>query len=527
MQAMAMTVSDGYGCGRGVVRRRCAGTLTLLVLLASVLLPRAARANAWHGFGGDAQHTAMSAVAAQPLQRVRWSTPVDLQPKYSGRSLLIHYGSPLVTRKNTVIIPVKTGATDGFQVEAHSGDSGALLWMQSTDYTLPAHGWVPSLGATLTRRERLIIPGAGGTIYRRLLPDRAGGRTTQRAFFGIQHYLASPATFNDSVRIATPITADAHEVAYFGFVAADGAPLGLHSGVARVTAGRGSTWIAASTAAGDDSIRKVAYNCAPALSQDGTRLYIAVSDAEEGGFGAGYLLALDSRTLAPLARVRLKDVVHPENDAILPDDGTASPTVGPDGDVYFGVIENPLGSNHLRGWLLHFDATLSQTKTPAAFGWDDTASIVPTSAVPSYDGSSPYLLVSKYNNYADGGGDGVNKFAIFDPNASMTDPISGATVMAEVLTVVAPTPDADARDAQHPDAVREWCINTGVVDPQTQSALVNNEDGFLYRWDFTTNTLASSVRLTAGLFEAYTPTIIGPDGTVYAISNGILFAVGR
>ncbi len=510
-----------------VTNGNVAGALVVGVLLVGAGEPCTACGSGWRGFGGDTQHTALSAVAVQATESVHWSTPVDLQPQYSGKSLLIHYGTPLVTRRNTVVIPVKTGATDGFQVEARRADTGALLWTQATDYTLPVHGWVPSLGATLTRRERLIIPGAGGTIYRRVLPDRAGARTTQRAFYGIQHYQADPSTFNDTVQISTPITADRQEVVYFGFVASDGAPLGLQSGVARITAGRGSAWTAASTAAGDDSIKKVAYNCAPALSTDQTRLYVAVTDAAGPGLGSGYLLALDSRTLAPLARVRLKDVAHPDQDALLPDDGTASPTVGPDGDVYFGVIENPPGANHLRGWLLHFDATLSETKTPGAFGWDDTASIVPTSAVPSYTGSSPYLLMTKYNNYAEGGGDGVNKFAILDPNASMTDPISGASVMAEVLTVTAPTPDDDARDAQHPDAVKEWCINTGVVDPQTRSAVINNEDGFLYRWDFTTNTLAARVQLSAGLFEAYTPTLIGPDGTAYAISNGILFAVGR
>ncbi len=503
-----------------------AGALTLVALLVGTVEPCAARANGWRGFGGDAQHTGVSAVAAQPTESVHWSTPVDLQPQYSGTSLLIHYGTPLVTRRNTVVIPVKTGATDGFQVEARRADTGALVWTQTTDYTLPVHGWVPSLGATLTRRDRLLIPGAGGTIYRRVLPDRTDGRTTQRAFYGIQHYQANPSAFNDTVRISTPITADLREAAYFGFVAADGAPLGLQSGVARVTAGRGSAWTAASTAAADSSIRKVAYNCAPALSKDETRLYVAVTDAAESGLGSGYLVALDSRTLAPLARVRLKDVAHPESDALLLDDGTASPTVGPDGDVYFGVLENPPGANHLRGWLLHFDATLSETKTPGAFGWDNTPSIVPTSAVASYAGAAPYLLMTKYNNYAAGGGDGVNKFAILDPTASMTDPISGATVMAEVLTVAAPTPDDDARDAQHPGAVKEWCINTGAVDPQTKAAVINNEDGFLYRWDFSTNTLAASVQLTAGQFEAYTPTLIGPDGTVYAISNGILFALG-
>ncbi len=522
MMAVAVGGDDVRGCG--VARWRCTAVVTLAMLLAGT---GAARADGWHGFGGDAQHTAMSPVAAQEMGRVRWTTPMDLQPFYSGQSLLIHYGTPMVTRSNTVIIPVKTGATDGFRVEARRADTGTLLWMQPTDYTLPVHGWVPSLGPTLTRRERLFIPGAGGTLYRRVLPDHATGRTTQRVFYGLRNYQANPRSFNDNVRISTPITADAREVLYFGFVTTDRAPLGLRSGVARVSAGRGSTWIAAPTAAGDSTIQKVVYNCAPALSPDGTLLYIAVTDNDESGSGAGYLLALDSRTLAPLARVRLKDVVHSANDAVLPDDGTASPTVGPDGDVYFGVIESPVGSNHLRGWLLHFDAMLSQVKTPGAFGWDDTASIVPAAAVPSYGGTSSYLLMAKYNNYAEGGGDGVNKFAVLDPHDSMVDPISGANVMREVLTVTAPTPDPLAREDGFPNAVKEWCVNTGAVDPQSKGAFLNNEDGVMYRWDFTTNTLASSLQITRGLFEAYTPTIIGPDGTVYAISNGILFAIGR
>ncbi len=76
--------------------------------------------------------------------------------------------------------------------------------------------------------------------------------------------------------------------------------------------------------------------------------------------------------------------------------------------------------------------------------------------------------------------------------------------------------------------MREWCINTAVVDPITKSVLVvNSEDGKLYRWDLTSNALTRSVTLTPGIGEAYTPTFIGADGTVYAINNGILFAVGK
>jgi hypothetical protein len=245
------------------------------------------------------------------------------------------------------------------------------------------------------------------------------------------------------------------------------------------------------------------------------------------GSGVGYLVGLDSTTLAPLHRVQPMDVKNPANKAALADDGTASPTVGPDGDVYFGVLEKPIGSNHLRGWMEHYDGTLTQTKIAGAFGWDDTASIVPREAVPQYAGASPYLLLTKYNNYAGGGGDGVNKMAVLDPNASMTDPISGATVMKEVLTIAGPTPDPDHRDSSHPNAVREWCINTAAVDVRYHSALVNNEDGILYRWDFITNTLSQAVVLTVGIGEAYTPTIVGTDGTVFAINNAILFAVGN
>ena len=57
--------------------------------------------------------------------------------------------------------------------------------------------------------------------------------------------------------------------------------------------------------------------------------------------------------------------------------------------------------------------------------------------------------------------------------------------------------------------------------------MVNSEDGKLYRWDLSTNTLSEAVTLSAGIGEAYTPTIIGPDGTVYAINAAILNAVGR
>jgi hypothetical protein len=146
--------------------------------------------------------------------------------------------------------------------------------------------------------------------------------------------------------------------------------------------------------------------------------------------------------------------------------------------------------------------------------------------VPFYHGSSPYLLMTKYNNYVEAGGNGVNKIAILDPQNTETDPISGATTMNEVITIAGPTPDAEFTN-EYPNAVHEWCINSASIDPSTKSVLANNEDGRLYRWDLTSNTLSQTNILTTGLGEAYTPTIVGVNGIVYAINNAILFAIGR
>ena len=473
------------------------------------------RFRSWGSFAQNPQHTAVSPVRSQSLRRILWQTPVDLDPQYSGDELGIHYGSPLITAENTVIVPVKTGAGGDFRVEAHSGLDGSLQWSMPTDYLLPPHDWIPEFGPALAPGARLYFPGAGGTVYFRDDPDRAVGPHGQVAFYGLSAYSANPRAYDAGVMIDTPLTADESGNLYFGFRVTGDTPLKLESGIARIGANGEGTWISAAAASGDSSIIAVVQNCAPALSLDGGTLYLAVSD----GNSAGYLLALNAATLARLGSVRLQDPATGD-DAQLPDNGTASPMVGWDGDVYFGVFESA-AENHARGWLLHFDSLLSQSKTPGAFGWDDTPSLVPSSMVPSYTGSSAYLLLTKYNNYAETGGDGLNRIAILDPNGTETDPVTDATVMREVLTIAGPTPDGS------PPAVKEWCINSAAVDPWSRSVIVNSEDGNVYRWDLAANVFSEAMQLTSGVPEPYTPTAIGPDGTVYSINNGMLFAIGE
>ena len=394
------------------------------VLCVAVCVASASAARAWSTFGGNAQHTGVSPTAAQPLQVIRWSTPVDLAPP-SG-DILIHYGSPLVTAANTVIVPVKTGSEGGFRVDARSGLDGSLLWTQNTDYILPSYTWMPSYSPVLAPGNRLYFPGAGGTVYFRDNVDSGGPASTgQLAFFGLTNYNADPASYNATVFICTPITSDTAGNIYFGFRTSGTAPSSLHSGIARIAANGTGSWISASAASGGESdITRVPYQAAPALSADEQTLYVVVVN---GSGTKGYLVGLDPATLAlkgssPGMRVALKDPRNGAvNNASVLDESSASPTVGPDGDVYYGVMGNPW--NGSRGWMLHFSADLTQTKTPGAFGWDTTASIIAASMVPSYAGTSPYLIFTKQNNYAgQDGGDGVNKLAVLDPNDTMVEP---------------------------------------------------------------------------------------------------------
>jgi len=100
---------------------------------------------------------------------------------------------------------------------------------------------------------------------------------------------------------------------------------------------------------------------------------------------------------------------------------------------------------------------------------------------------------------------------------------AAVAVMREVITILGPTPEAGAPAG----AVREWCVNTAVVDPVTSSALINSEDGTLYRWDLPNNRFSEQIALNSGVAQSYTPTVLGPDGRVYAVNNAIIHSIGQ
>ncbi len=484
----------------------------------------------WAGFAANAQHTAVARKRPQPLRRIRWRAKVDLAPVYVLGTLPIHYGSPMITAANTVLVPTRVSAKAGFEVVAYSGASGVRRWSLDTDYRPPAFTggfgvWTPPLPAVLTSGTALAVAGAGGTVLVRQHANMTAGAVRRLVFYGAAQWKAHRPAYDKAVQITTPLTAGPDGSVYFGFTVTGATPAHLSSGIARIDAHGHATWITAAAAAGGNpAITGVALNGAPALSPSGATVYITVTAGPVTGPTRGILVGLNATTLQPRFHVLLKDPVTGLPATISPS-SSASPTVGPDGDVYYGVLENPFPSHDGRGWLLHYNATLTRTLIPGSFGWDNTVSVLPARAVPGYHGTSPYLLVSKYNNYYDLGphGNGHNQVAVLDPRASQKDPYADTRVIRAVQTVLSPV-----HEPGEPTGARyEWCINSAVVDPADDSVIANSEDGSVYRWDLASNTLAEKIHLNAPRSEAYTPTLIGPDGTVYAINNATLYAIGR
>ena len=361
-------------------------------------------------FGGNAQHTSSYGPPAQNLNVLKWSTSID----FNNSGAFAHYGSPLVTASNTVLVPVKT-ATNGFRVDAFNGATAAPKYTVATDYILPAHNWIPTYNpciATGTFGTRMYFAGAGGTIWHiDNVDSNTPGAPVREVFYtSLATYNANAAAYNSTIFVNTPITADSAGNIYFGFRVQGTAPAPLNtsqSGFARIDSNGNGIHVLAGSAANDILIDRDSHNLAPALSNDESTLYVAVKSSTNPNHC--YLLGLNSTTLATRHSVFLRD---PRNGsgARIPDDGTSSPMVGPDGDVYFGVLVTP--GNGSRGFLLHFSADLSIEKLPGGFGWDYTAAVVPASSVPSYTGTSSYLLFCKYNDYPFADGSGVNKVAL-------------------------------------------------------------------------------------------------------------------
>jgi hypothetical protein len=143
------------------MRKRTLITLGLALVLS--LAGQARSQTLVSTFGGNAQNTANYSPTAQDLNAIHWSTSIDL----NNTGAFAHYGAPLLTPANTIMVPVKT-ATNGFQINVFNAADGTGLYTLSSDYIMPSHNWIPTYQPALAvngASTRLYYPGAGGTIY--------------------------------------------------------------------------------------------------------------------------------------------------------------------------------------------------------------------------------------------------------------------------------------------------------------------------------------------------------------------------
>ena len=514
----------------------------------------------WFCYGGNPQHNGIWTGTSQTAALIKWQTPLDDDRPYYGGDVLAHYAAPMVTPSNTVVHGFRfttninsTTNHDNWRVVGRSAKNGSLTWSFDTDYSAAViwpYDWTSVFPMTLFKTPAVVgnhkaaisiqptnivgvaAAAGGGSILVRSSADSVTSTVQRLVFYTTPSDYQQNASAYSPIKINTPLTADTSGNIYFGYEVTNSVPNSISAigsgGIAKVNVVTGKcSYVSVQAMNIDSSLYRPGMNCAPALSNDGNFIYVGLI----GGIGS-VLAKLDTKQLNTVTSTVLMDP-SVNGGASLINESSASPMVGPDGHVFMGVFGNSWRESH--GWMLQFDANLNNKDSHGnlypvgAFGWDDTASVVPATMVPNYSGSAKYLLCTKYNNYdmgGDPGADGSNKVAVLDPtsNSSSTDRQTGIAVMNEVLTLLGPS--LINNDPSHPGARFEWCINSVAVDVNRKSVIVNSEDGHMYRWSFVTNSVVEALDLQPATGEAYTETAIGPDGQMYAINNSILCCLG-
>ena len=213
------------------------------------------------------------------------------------------------------------------------------------------------------------------------------------------------------------------------------------------------------------------------------------------------------------------------------DDSSASPTVAPDGSVFFGAYSR---YNYAQGHLMHFSSTGAYLGA-YRFGWDLTAGIARQIGTNNH-----YAVVIKDNQY---GGLGsycdVESVCPSDRTAANSGGYPESyfiTQLDENLTVqwrfqntnqfsCTRQPDGSVTCvSDHPNGF-EWCVNAMAIDANGK-VYANSEDGNLFALN-PDGTLSQKIFQQLALGAAYTPASIGNDGKIYSQNAGHLFVAGN
>jgi len=198
------------------------------------------------------------------------------------------------------------------------------------------------------------------------------------------------------------------------------------------------------------------------------------------------------------------------------DQSTASPSIAPDGSIFFGVST---AYNSFRGHLMKFSSA-GEFLAAYDFGWDTTPAIYP------HDGT--YSVILKNNHYGARSYCGLEPFCQRDDEryeiVSLTADLQMEWSFISPNILGCERQDDGSRQCVAQANGYEWCVNMVAID-RDGVAYANSEDGSLYAID-RSGKLLGSVFLKVATGAAYTPLAIGPDGRIYTQNAGTLFVVG-
>ena len=123
---------------------------------------RPARRDQWHRHAGPRPHRLVDPARPRAAAR-QWRAADPLR-------LARHH------RAQHLVLPVKTTPAAAFRIEARSGGNGGLIWTADSDYVMPPHNWVPSYNVTLDVGQPPLRARRGRQAAVRTTPTRAAAR---------------------------------------------------------------------------------------------------------------------------------------------------------------------------------------------------------------------------------------------------------------------------------------------------------------------------------------------------------------
>lgn len=440
----------------------------------------------WNQWAHDPQHTGYVAdVTGQSLAVKRWSITIDNSIAPSG-DLLVHYASPIIDSTNTIFMTEKEkiGTVIHRRVMKLNA-AGTVLCKYETDYVPPPSSWEPVLHPLLVNGY-LYVPGARGIL--RIVDSNDCSEVGYLAPYELPEDPAQLQQLLTTAFVGGLPTLDDSGNIYYPFLVRGTPPLGLKSRFVMIDA-KGNI----NSATYDDLVGQTgarpALNSGAAIGPDGT---IYTGAVKPGFSNEGYLLALNPDLSL---KWRGDMSADPARKALIIDQSSSCPVVGPDGKVFYGGWN---GNGLSQGYLYAFSAAGAYLNN-FEFGWDTTPAIYPD---PDGD-PNHYHLVQKYNKY-----------------------------LEQRYFMVSLNPNTMAIECQWELVGREWCINAPAIDADG-AIYTNGEDGYLYRMtgmypgtDGMCAPQVTRIELERARDAAYTPLALGPDGTIYTLNNGSLFAVG-